>query len=230
MSLSVPNLEEKPDQLRITAESIVKSVFDDNDNNDNVYDNNLIFNLLAKAYSRYKYWLNFIKELTVLKQYISKEGNLQKKDFTEIKKDENFIKLLKKERKIKTEFHGNRDFYSLIRGVAIEVSKLSNKSDEKDIIPIINHFIERNFGGITYDINIDFNLEIDGIKENMEILKNKILNEELEKIKNEKSNDDEDAKKNEAKKDKVEIKIKVTSVFLFKKISIFFLQHLKNNY
>ena len=62
-------------------------------------------------------------------------------------------------------------------------------------MPIINNIIERNFGGITYEIDIDFNLEPEDIKEIMEKLKNKILNSK-----------DEDNP------------IKVASVFLFKKI------------
>ena len=33
-------------------------------------------------------------------------------------------------------------------------------ADEKEIVPIINDKIERNFGGIIYDIDIDFNLDI----------------------------------------------------------------------
>ena len=213
LSLSVPNLEDKLDQLKMTAESIVKSII-----SDDIYNNNLIFNILSRAYNRYKYWLNFIKELTVLKQYFADNKKIEGKDFGEIKRDDEFIKLLKKDRKIKTEFHGNRDFYSLIKGVAIEVSKLSNKSDEDVIVPKINEFIERNFGGITYDIDIDFNLIFDDIKGDMNILK-EILKEKLEKKSNENKNEyDEEGKKKEEKNEKAKNKIKVTSVFLFKKI------------
>lgn len=116
------NLEDKLDQLKKMADSIVESIF-----SDEIYNNNLIFNIFARAYYEYKHWLNFIKELTVLKQYSDDHKNIGRKDFKEIKRDEKFIKLLKKDRKIKTEFHGNRDFYSLIKGVAIVVSQLSNK-------------------------------------------------------------------------------------------------------
>ena len=122
MSLSVSNLEDKLDQLKKTADSIVESIF-----SDEIYNNNLIFNIFARAYYEYKHWLNFIKELTVLKQYSDDHKNIGRKDFKEMKRDEKFIKSLKKDRKIKTEFHGNRDFYSLIKGVAIVVSQLSNK-------------------------------------------------------------------------------------------------------
>ena len=43
---------------------------------------------------------------------------------------------------IKTEFHGNRDFYNMIKGIAIECSKLTNISDPEKILPIINNYIE----------------------------------------------------------------------------------------
>ena len=191
----MPNLEDKLDQLKKTADSIVESIF-----SDEIYNNNLIFNILARAYYEYKHWLNFIKELTVLKQYSDDHKNIGKKDFKEIKRDEKFIKLLKKDRKIKTEFHGNRDFYSLIKGVAREVSELSNKTDEKVIVPIINHFIERNFGGITYDIDIDFNFVLDDIKGDLGNLKGKILNEKLEKKPDGNNDDDDDDKKKKKKK------------------------------
>ena len=80
--------------------------------------------------------------------------------------DQEFIKLLKKDKIIKSEFHGNRDFYNIIKGVAIEGSRLSSISDEKQIVPIINNCIERNLGVISYDIDIDFNLKYEEIKLN----------------------------------------------------------------
>ena len=81
-------------------------------------------------------------------------------------------------------------------------------------MPIINNFIERNFGGISYDIDIDFNLEFEDIKIEMGKLKNEILNEKL--IANiSKKRDEEEA---EQKKENKNNAIKVTSVFLFKKI------------
>ena len=170
LNLSVPNLEDKLDQLKNTAKSIIESISDD------IYNNNLIFNILARAYSKYKYYLTFIKKLTVLKIYA--EGkNLKGKDFKEIETEQEFIKLFKRDRKIKSEFHGNRDFYNIIKGVAIEGSRLNSISDEKQIVPIINTFIERNFGGISYDIDIDFNLEYEDIKLEMKTLKEEILNE-----------------------------------------------------
>ena len=207
LNLSVPDLEDKLDQLKSTSKSIVEGISYD------IYENNnLIFNILARAYYQYKYFLNFIKKLVVLKQYNNRgEKNLKGKNFREIELDEKFIKLYKRERKIKIDFHGYRDFYNLIKGVAIEASRLYNISDEKQIAPIINHYIERNFGGVTYEIDIDFDLELEDIRETMNELKKHILNEKLLDFKKHKKrkflNDDND--------DNI---IKITSVSLFKKI------------
>lgn len=55
-------------------------------------------------------------------------------------------KLLKGDNSIKTEFHGNHDFYIIIKSEAIYVSKLTMVSDEeKQIVPYIENYIERNF-------------------------------------------------------------------------------------
>ena len=124
LSLSVPNLEDKFDQLKTTAKSIVESISDD------IYKDNLIFNILARAYNRYKYYLTFIKKLKVVKEY-SKIKNIKGKNFKEIEGEKEFIKLLKKDKIIKSDFHGNRDFYNIIKGVAIDGSKLNSISDEK---------------------------------------------------------------------------------------------------
>ena len=157
--------------------------------------------------------------MNVLKVY-AKGKELKGKDFKEIETEQEFIKLFKRDKKIKSEFHGNRDFYNIIKGVAIEGSRLNNISDEKQIVPIINALIERNFGGISYNIDINFDLIPDDIKEKMEKLKEETLKEKLIEI--EKKNkiekeeeDDDDYKKDEEEKDN---SFKITSVFLFKKI------------
>ena len=48
--------------------------------------------------------------------------------------DNNFIEMLKRERKLNIWFHGIFDFYNLIKGVAIECSKLYDINVEKQII------------------------------------------------------------------------------------------------
>jgi len=76
---------------------------------------------------------------------------------------------------------------------------------------IINNFIKRNFGEISFDI--DFNYEFDGIKLEKEKLKNEILNEKLPAKTNQKGVKRIDIDK---KKENEEHIIKVNSVFLFK--------------
>ncbi len=208
LSLSVPNLEEKLGQLKATSKSIVGSISEDISKDNSKI---LIFNILSRTYQLYKQYLFFIKKLVVLKKYVNNGGEYHGKDLKEIELQENYKKLLKQEDNIKSEFHGNRDFYNIIKGVAIEGSRLNNISDENQIIPIIENYIERNFGGISYEIDIDFNLQTNDIKKLMGKLKDIILKEKIP-IKSKQ-------KKNESNKEKVEDKIiKVTSVYLFKKI------------
>ena len=71
---------------------------------------------------------------------------------------------MKKENKIKIDFHGNRDFYNLIKGVAIYFSKLEYDLDNNEKINIIINYIERNFGGIEYEIDINYKLKPDDIE------------------------------------------------------------------
>ena len=207
LSLSVPNLEDKLDELKKTSKEIVKSIIDDISEDSEIF---LIFNILSRAYYLYKQELNFIKKMVVLNQYIQK-NYIKGKNFKEIQLDKEFIKKLKIEKNIKSEFHGNRDFYYIIKGVAKEVSKLTNIFDPEKIVPKINDYIERNFGGISYEIDIDFDsLNLEDIKEEMKKLKEEILNEKIPKRKK---------KVNEEKDEKEQKNItKVTSVFLFKKI------------
>ena len=129
---------------------------------------------------------------------MKKNEKFKGKNLNQIETQPEYKNLFNSERKIKNEFHGNRDFYNIIKGVALEGSQLNNISDETQIVPIIERYIERNFGGISNEIDIDFNNQPDDIKEEMNILK-EILKEKI-------PNDDED---------KME---KVISVYLFKKI------------
>ena len=201
LSISAPNLEDKLDQIKKTAQEIAKSIIEDF--SDNII---LIFNILSRAYYLYKQELKFIKEMVVLNQY-KKKHDLKGKNYNEIKLEPEFMNDLKKEKNIKSEFHGNRDFYNLIKGVAKEGSKLTDISDSGKIVPIINKYIERNFGGISYEIDIDFTFLLDNITKKIEQLED-ILKEKIVRGKK---------KKNENKEEQKNV-IKVTSVFLFKKI------------
>ena len=203
LNLLVPNLEDNIDQIIDTSKSIIENISEDSSKN-------IIFDILSTAYYYYKYFLNLIKELTVLKQFYfknkeSKEPiDLKNKLYVEVKNLKEFKKLLKKDKKIKIDFHGNRDFYNFIKGIAREIGKLNN-SDDNEVVLIIEKYIERNFGGINYEIDIDLDLSFPDIEPKINLVY------ELFKEFNIKY------KKFSIKKEKYE-KIKVTSVFLFKKI------------
>ena len=192
--LSIPNIEDRLDQLIDTSISIVKSISED-------LSSHIIFLILAKAYYIYKIILNTIKELAVLKQFysINKESNKQidikNIKISEIKKKKEFKNLLQKEKEIKVDFHGNIDFYNFIKGIAIEIGKL-NELDDNKVVIIIEKYIERNFGGIDYEIDIDLDLKKTDIDNSMEL-----ISEILKELPSE----------NKEKK-------KISSVFLFKKI------------
>ena len=226
--LSVPDLDQKLDEIISTSQNIVESI-----NEKLIKDQ--VFSILSKTYFDYKQELQFIKELVVYKQFrdipeternitiqnneeaeqnksnkdksesdsiigkekeIIKENQREKRQFESIKKLDEFNNLLKKENKIRKDFHGNRDFYNLIKGIAIELGKLGDVNNN-DKVPIIIKYIERNFGGIEYEIDIDFNTNLDDIREKVKEFKEII--------------EDYDAY------DQSKI-LKLNSVFLFKKI------------
>jgi len=236
--LSVPDLDQKLDDLIQTSENIVESISDK-------LKKEPIFEIISKTYFGYKRILQIIKELIVYKEYVekdkkepkvedsqksqdneqelannasqgspttieesknknnvnesssqSKPQDREKRQFEFIKGLKDFTDLLKKENKIRKDFHGNRDFYNLIKGIAIELK--SGESTEKEKVSIIIKYIERNFGGIEYEIDIDFNLVLEDTKKNIELIKNII--------------DDYEYTPEENKN------LKLSSVFLFKKL------------
>ena len=119
----------------------------------------------------------------------------ERRQFGTIKETKLFKDLYKKETKIRKDFHGNRDFYNLIKGIAIELGRLGDSNDI-DKVSIIIKYIERNFGGIDYEIDIDFKLKTDDISKEVKLI--------------------EDILSDYAKKD--DKKLKLSSVFLFKKL------------
>ena len=240
--LSVPDLDQRLDELITTSSNIVESISEK-------LAKDQIFEILSKTYFDYKNALKFIKELIVYKNYkienneeqttsidnviqaqnekstndATKDVNEQNKSFKEdsesntiistqkeistnekkekgqfntIKKKKEFITLYKKEKKIKIDFHGNRDFYNLIKGIAIELRKLGDLSNE-DKVQIIIKYIERNFGGIDYEIDIDFKSTLDDIRKELKNLKDILMDYNL--FEEEKP-------------------FKVTSIFLFKRL------------
>ena len=226
--LSVPNLEDKIDTLQETSKSIVESI------SKNLSDNT-IFEILAKAYYEYKNILKFIKELTALKQFDSKNKesikpiDIKKKTFAEIKDTKEFKNILKKEKKIKVDFHGNRDLYNFIKGIAREIGKLDENGngegmDHNRVVLIVENKIERNFGGIDYEIDIDLSLKLTDIEGKFGLIKEILQESNSSAKKNSKQDKNKNNKKGiksnqESKNNKEDKeKIKITSVFLFKKI------------
>ena len=183
--LSVPNLENDLNEIKYTCKSIVESISPELIKNENYN----IFEIISTAYYNYKKFLFLIKKLMTFKIFMKLKKN-SKQYFKEIENEQDFKYLLIKEKKINIDFHGIIDFYNLIKNIALESSRLNSFSDENIIIPIIETYIERNFGGINYEIDIN-NKFID-IEIKNEITR--ILGEETKKI------------------------IKINSVYLFKKI------------
>lgn len=98
--------------------------------------------------------------------------DLTKFEFSEIRRMKKFRILFKKEKTINLDFHGNADLYiNLIKGVAIEVGSLKT-SDQIEIKDIVEKYIERNFGGIDYEIAIDFKFSFEEIKQRIKSLYN----------------------------------------------------------
>ena len=200
LTLSVPDLEESVDELINTSKSIAESISED------MINYRQLFEILAKSYYEYKNTLRFLKELTVLKELDLKNNesknpvDLSNKDFYDIKRMKEYINLFKKEKKIKEDFHGNRDFYYFIKEIAMKISRLSTFEDN-EVKDIIERYIERNFGGIDYEIDIDFDYELNDIKTQTSNIK-KILEGAININKN-----------GEKTKDK-----KFSSVYLFKKV------------
>jgi hypothetical protein len=70
-----------------------------------------------------------------------------------------FRKLKEKDKIIKEEFHGNRDFYFLIKGIANEL----NENTNNDLKSVVKRNIERKFGGL--EITIDFEEDYGNMEE-----------------------------------------------------------------
>jgi MoxR-like ATPase len=204
MNLSVPNLEEKIDQLISTSYSIVESISEE-------LNGNKIFEILSRAYYGYKTKLMYIKDLMVLYKYNQEEKIDTKTPLEEIKSKKKFKNLLAKEKRIKEDFHSNRDLYNYIRGIATRVARLDS-FDEAEIKTIINNCIERNFGGIDYEIELSLDLVLDGMEQNINSIK-EILREKISETKQRPGRGQNNRVQNNEQK-----KIKVNSVYLFKKI------------
>jgi len=115
---------------------------------------------------------DFIEErinIKTNKYYSWKRGN-----FTNVKNEISEYKdLYSKNRSVNEDFHGNRDFYNYIKGI-FNIKSLSKnlENNSVDLSTQIEKVIERNFGGVEINLDIDFN--IDKIYENESKIMKKI--------------------------------------------------------
>ena len=98
-----------------------------------------------------------LKKLTVKKQYVKIYNITDVLILNEIEGESDFKELLLKEKKIKIDFHGNRDFFNLIKGVARELNETNEIEDSKFVVALIEKYIGRNFAGMDIEIDIDEN-------------------------------------------------------------------------
>ena len=150
--LSVANLEKKFDDLYYLCQNIVMDISKDLCKHE-------IFKIICNTYWDYKRTLKLIEDLMKFKKLKleSKEQiNFRNSNFNDFK-SQNFKELKKINVNFQKNFHGLRDLFSLIKELAIEMNKLGTQDDEGEIVSLVEKYIERNFGGIYYEINIDFN-------------------------------------------------------------------------
>ena len=113
---------------------------------------NIIFGKKKDDKIKIEEFLKFKKKLNNYLIENKIETKWLKNEFSEIKSDKDFKKLYNRDKKINIDFHGNRDFFYLIKGIANDYSEVNKVS-------LIEKNIERNFGGL--DIDLDVDLEID---------------------------------------------------------------------
>jgi len=110
----------------------------------------------------YKIFQKVKDKLKVFCESKKKKKKEKNKNFSlfgeSILSNNNYKRLLEKDRKIKLDFLGNRDFYFIIKEIAHEMN--DNNVDYKNII---QKYIERNFGG--FEIPIDFENDYSHLKE-----------------------------------------------------------------
>ena len=75
--------------------------------------------------------------------------------------DDELKQLNKKYKNLNVEFHGNRDFYYLIKGIANELALLNNDYNIDSIKDIIDKYISRNFGGADIKLDVDLSLNFE---------------------------------------------------------------------
>ena len=171
--LFVQDLDRNLEILENSGDNIAESI------SDKFKENKIFFQILSRTYFEYKNIIKNIKELMVYNKYIKQNENYtsdkneiaRTKLFEYIKESKTFKKLMNYDTQIKLDFHGIRDFYCLIKGIATELEKIENAKDI-DIVALIEKYIERNFGGIEYEIDIDRNIIPEDMERNVKLIRN----------------------------------------------------------
>ena len=147
-------------------------------------------------------------DIETKKKYSWKYGK-----FADVKTMNEFKVLYSNNRSVNHEFHGNRDFYNYNKGVySIKSISKNIENNDNNIGQQIEKVIERNFGGVDINLNIDCdennNLELNYDDETLNVEE---FNKMLDKCPNAKT------------------KLKLPSVFLFKYIYNEELKNLDNS-
>ena len=102
----------------------------------------------------------FLKAKKKINKYLKeneKEAKWMKNDISVIQSEKEFKQLYNKDKKVNIDFHGNRDFFYLIKGIANEINIYS----DNNYSALIEKYIERNFGGIDIEIDVDLEIEFE---------------------------------------------------------------------
>ena len=170
---NLPNIDKNLDELIEISRSIDKNISND-------LSKEKIFYILSRTYYEYKETLFFIQKLIALKRFNSEinfDLLIKKITFNEIERMNKFRYILENIKLFDPNIHVIIKFYNLIKEVATDMKKLNNL-DEKEIVLLVEKHIDENFGGLDYEIDIDFNIEFDDIRERIIYIKDILDKEE----------------------------------------------------
>ena len=125
------------------------------------------------------------KELNNIIQQKDLKVSWKKHAFQDIFEEEDYKKLYKQDKKLNIDFHGNRDFYYLIKGIANDFNGLSNndKDELENKNEIVKKYIYRNFGGLEIEIDVDTAIEFEEFNETIRYINDFTNNAPNQKMK-----------------------------------------------
>jgi len=93
--------------------------------------------------------------------------------------DSDFKRLYKKSKRLNIEFHGNRDFYYLIKGIANDLKSNADNQNIEFKKEVIEKYITRNFSGLEIEIDIDLSIEFDDTKDVISFITHNLKKEKI---------------------------------------------------